>query len=184
MRVRNHGKYTKMSKLSPKSISRCDYSGLMVQTALMVDQYEYAGQGRIKTGYRVNPKFADKPNPQNLTPIIKVDPRPILNSRPDNEIDTVNPQLLITDVTGTSSITLSLEEFSNINFIFKGVLSSDCTIYIPGTWNDFFVNNIATGPHTLFMQIINSTPTLITLTPNVNLLISCDGQILKIIHPN
>lgn len=184
MRVRNHGKYTKMSKLSPKSISRCDYSGMMVQTSLMVDQYQYAGQGLIKTGYRVNPKFADKPNPQNLTPLIKVDPRPILNARPDDQIDTVDPQLLITDVTGSSVITLSLDEFSNINFIFKGVLSSDCTIYVPATWNDFFVNNITTGGFTLYMQLVNMTNTLITLTPNVNLLVSTDGQTLKIIHPN
>lgn len=183
MRVRNHGKYTKMSKLNPRSISRCDYSGLMVQTSKMVDQYQYAGQGLIKTGYRVNPKFADKPNPQNLTPIIKVDPRPILNARPDNVIDTIDPQLLITDVTGQSSVTLSPAEFSNINFIFKGVLSSDCTIFVTSTWNDFFLTNITTGGFILSMQLIN-TQIRLTLEPNIKLLISCDGQTLKIIHPN
>ena len=90
MRVRNHGKYTQMMKSSPLAIGRCDYSGLMVQHAKMIRQMEYRGNGLVWTGYLVNPKFADKPNPQNLVPYIKLDPVPISNARPNNEIDIYN----------------------------------------------------------------------------------------------
>lgn len=90
MRVRNHGKYTQMSMKNPRAIGRCDYSGLMVQHAKMIWQKEYRGSGLVNTGYLVHPKFADKPNPQNLVPIMKLDPVPILNARPDNVIDVNN----------------------------------------------------------------------------------------------
>lgn len=90
MRVRNHGKYTKMDKKSPRAIGRCDYSGMMCRHSALIRQMEYRGTGLVWTGYMVNPKFSDKPNAQNLTPLIKLDPVPITNARPDNEIDINN----------------------------------------------------------------------------------------------
>ncbi len=184
MQTRNHGKYTRMRKNSPRAIARCDYSGLMVQEAGLKDQMQYRGQGLVKTGYRVYAKFYDNPNAQDLTPLIKADPIPIINARPDNVVDAFVPQLLVLDVSGNVNVTLTLAQFSNINFIFKGVLTGDVTIFVPATFNDFFVDNITTGPFTLFMQITNNSNTLITLPRTLNTLINNDSFILKIIHPN
>src|SRR5271156_326666 len=90
MRVRNHGKYTSMSKNNPRAIGRCDRSGLMVQQSKLVKQMEYSGKGLFWTGSLVYPKFLDQPNMQNLAPRIKVDPKPIPNSRPDSQINNQN----------------------------------------------------------------------------------------------
>ena len=184
MRVRNHGKYTKMNMKDPRGIGTCDYSGLMVQQAQMVDQYVYRGQGLVKTGYRVNPKFYDQPNAQDLTPLIKLDPVPIINARPDSQVDTIQPQILILNVGGSSDVTLTETQFSNINFIFNGSLSGDVIISVPATFNDFFVCDQTTGPYTLSMQIINNYATRIVLVRDVQMLISNDSMSLKIIHPS
>ena len=73
MQVRNHGKYTKMRRNDPRGIARCDYSGLMVRHADLIRQMEYRGTGLVWTGFLVHPKFADKPNSQNLTLFIRLD---------------------------------------------------------------------------------------------------------------
>lgn len=184
MKVRNHGKYTKMNMNSPRAIGRCDYSGLMVQQLSMKDQLQYRGTGLVKTGFRVNPKFYDQPNPQDLTTLIKLDPVPILNARPDNEIDAPQPQLLILDVSGNSNITLTLDQFSNTNFIFQGILTGNIIIFVPSTFNNFFVENITTGSFALSMQISNNTSSLLNLPLNQQILICNDCYNLKIIHPS
>lgn len=182
MQVRNHGKYTKMLKNNPRAIGRCDYSGLMVQQLSMKDQYQYAGQGLVKTGYRVSPKFYDQPNPQNLTPLIKLDPVPIIQARPDNEIDAVQPQVLFLDISGNSNIVLTLDQFRNSRFIFTGALTGNVIVFVPGTFNDFFVENRTTGGFTLFMQISNNSASIVTLIPNTTMLICCDGYTLHILN--
>jgi len=184
MRVRNHGKYTKMNKNNPRAIGRCDYSGLMVQQLSMKDQLEYRGSGLVKTGFRVNPKFYDQPNPQNLTPIIKLDPVPILNARPDSEIDASQPQILILDVSGGSNITLTFAQFSNSNFIFQGILTGNVIIFVPGTFNSFFIENVTTGDFTLSMQIQNNSSSLLNLPTNQQILVCNDCFTLTIIHPS
>lgn len=167
MQVRNHGKYTKMSKHSPRGIARCDFSGLMVRHADLVRQKEYRGRGLVWTGFFVNPKFADKPNPQNLTPRIKLDPVPITDSRPDSQIDAqgtlaTSVGVLTLDVSGNSNITLSLAQFNNGSFNFTGVLTGDIIIYVPNTYNQFYANNLTTGGFSLSMQISgNATPPLV-----------------------
>lgn len=155
-----------MSKSSPRGIARCDYSGLMVRHADMVRQMRYTGSGLVWTGYMVNPKFADEPNPQNLVPRIRLDPVPITNARPDNQIDAqgtlaASVGVLTLDVSGNTDITLTPEQFDNGEFNFKGVLTGNITLYIPNTYNQFYANNLTTGAFTLSMQVSgNSSPAL------------------------
>lgn len=183
--VRNHGKYTHMQRKNPRGIGRCDYSGLMVRQETMVAQMQYAGTGLFQTGLRVNPKFQDTPNPQNLTPLILLDPPPLVNARPDSQIDVPNPQTLDLDISGSGNLLLTEEQFSNNTFIWRGSLTGDRTILIPGTFNDFISYNLTTGPHSLFMQINNISTSTITLTPIIKMLIACDGYgHLLILHPN
>lgn len=184
MQVRNHGKYTHMRKNNPRGIARCDYSGLMVLQQTMKDQYEYRGQGLVKTGYKVDPKFLDEPNPQNLTPLIKVDPVPLIQPRPDNIIDNPTFQFLELDVSGNTNILLTNDQAGNTNFVFKGILTGDVIIFIPGSFNIFFVTNITTGPFSLFMQIQNNTTSKFLLTNNQTIMLINDGFTLHPINSN
>jgi hypothetical protein len=187
-RVRNHGKYTHMQRKNPRGIGRCDYSGLMTRQTSMVDQLQYAGTGLFKTGLRVNPKFYDIPNPQNLTPLILLDPPPLVNPRPDAQIDVYNPQTLTLDISGSGPLLLTEAQYANNQFNWIGELTGDRTILIPGTFNDFLSYNLTTlanPDYTLTMQINNIPTYVITLIPKIQMLIATDGYgRLYIINPS
>lgn len=165
----------------PRAIATCDYSGLMVKHSIMKDQLAYRGQGLVKTGYRVNPKFYDKPNAQDLTPRIFPDPVPVLNPRPDTEIDAFQPAVLELDVSG-GDVTLTLQQFANTTQIFTGALTQDVIISVPATFNTFYVENRTTGPFALTMQLISSFQTAIELVRDEKLWIANDSMSLKFIN--
>lgn len=172
MANRHHGKYTRLSLLNPRSIGRCDYSGLMVQQMLMKDQLQYRGQGLAKTGFRVNPKFYDRPNAQDLSPLVKPDPVPIINARPDNVIGVIDPSISVIQVSNqdiildTEVYRYSNDTFNYLNFVFEGTLTADVIVSVPGYFNEFYVFNKTTGSHRLSMQIENSSATNVELTYN------------------
>jgi hypothetical protein len=171
MRVKNHGKYTNMSRFNPRAIARCDTSGMMVAHSKLIKQMEYQGQGLVWTGYYVNPKFATQPNPQNLTPRVKLDPKPILNSRPDNIIGAEltiasSVGILTLDVSGSSDVTLTDDQFSNYgSFNFTGTLTGNIVIYVPNLLREFYANNLTQGAFTLGMQILNNSSVPLTIPP-------------------
>ena len=155
MRVRNHGKYTKMRRNDPRGIGTCDFSGLMVQHARMKQQLAYRGRGLVKTGYLVNPKFWDQPNPQDLTPLIYIDPKPLTWPRPDVLIDNqTQPVISYIDVSG-GNLTLTVDQFTNYSFSFFGALAADTTVFVPGVQNVFYAANNTTGAHKLYIQILD-----------------------------
>lgn len=156
----------------------------MVQHSELERQMDYRGTGLVWTGFYVYKKFVDEPNPQNLTPLIRLDPVPIPNARPDNEVDTLTPQVLELDVSGSTNVSLTNEQFSNITLIFTGILTGDVTIIVPSTFNEFYVSNQTTGAFTLSMQISTLLQTLIVLPPTPALpLIVNDCFTLKFVHP-
>jgi hypothetical protein len=170
MQVSNHGKYTKMSKRYPRGIARCDYSGLMVRQSDMTRQYQYRGTGLVWTGLMVNPKFSDVPNPQDLTPLIKVDPVPIVNTRPDNIIDAqttlpTSTGAITIDVSGSENVTLTNSQFDNGSITFTGILGSNILIIVPATYNQFYANNLTTGGFTLGMIIFNNNDFVLNIPP-------------------
>lgn len=171
LRVRNHGKYTNLSRSNPRAIARCDYSGFMVQHASLIRQMEYRGKSLVFTGFYVHPKFADQPNPQNLTPRIKLDPQPIRNPRPDNIIDNQNTLetsvgVLNLDVSPSVDITLTFDQFANHgSFNFRGELTANIVIYVPNLMQQFYANNLTTGNFTLGMQIIGNVSPPLTIPP-------------------
>lgn len=184
MRVRNHGKYTHMRKNNPRGIGTCDYSGFMVLHRSMKDQLQYRGQGLVKTGYRVDPRFYDDPNPQDLTPLIKPDPVPLRNARPDSVVEVIIPQVLELDVSGGTDVLLTATQAANINFIFKGVLTGNIIIFVPGSFNTFFATDITTGLFNISMQIANNSASQVNLIRNQTIFITNDGYTLSINHPN
>jgi hypothetical protein len=66
----------------PKATGQCDYSGFVVPYSELVKQMEYRGNALVWTGFLVWNRFADKPNPQLLDPILPPDPVPLKNPRP------------------------------------------------------------------------------------------------------
>lgn len=172
MQVRNHGKYTKMRIKDPRGIARCDYSGLMFRHCDLVKQKQYRGRGLVWTGLLVGPQFADAPNPQDLVPLIKLDPVPLNNPRPDSQIDA---QLTVASSTGEISIdvsipenrTLTVAQFDNGIINFTGNLIEDIIVILPATYNQFVANNLTTGGFKLGLQLIgNINFTLNILPPN------------------
>lgn len=171
MRVRNHGKYTNMRMNQPRAIARCATSDFMVQHASLQKQYRFAGSGLVDTGYLVHPKFLDKPNPQNLTPRIKLDPKPIANARPDNIIDAQNTLatsvgVLTLDVSASIDITLTIDQFVNYgSYNFIGELTADIVVYVPNLLRQFYANKLTTGDFTLGMQLIGNSSLPLTIPP-------------------
>lgn len=178
MRTRNHGKYTNMSRYRPRAIAVCDYSGFFVQHSKLIKQMEYRGTGLVWTGYYVLPKFSDIPNPQNLTPRVRLDPKPVLNARPDNIVwqqETIETcvGILTLDVSGGNDQTLTLDQFVNHgSFNFIGTLTADIFVYVPNITKEFYANNFTNGGFNLKMQLIGNEilPLTIPLLTNKNLL--------------
>lgn len=170
MRVRGHGKYTKMNLRNPEAIGTCDVSGFMVRRADMVEQLRYVGSGQVSTKLLVNPKFYSVPNPQELVPRIKVDPKPIFNPRPNNIIDNqltiaTSIGILNIDVSPSVDVTISVPNFMQYgSFNFIGALTADITVFVPNLMKNFYANNLTTGDFTLSLQLegnISTTPPLI-----------------------
>lgn len=81
--LKHHGKYTRFDKDNPRAVAICDYSGMLCMHEDLVRQMEYRGNALVWTGFMVNKRFADKPNPQNMTPLLMPDPIPVQFPRPD-----------------------------------------------------------------------------------------------------
>lgn len=162
MQVRNHGKYTKMNMRNPHGIARCDYSGLMVKHADLKKQMQYRGKGLVWTGLMVAPQFADVPNPQELIPLIKLDPVPLQSPRPDSQVDA---QQTIASSTGEINIDVSIpinrilteEQFNNGIINFTGDLTGNIIVILPASYNQFYANNKTTGDFLLGLQLVSNT---------------------------
>lgn len=167
------GKYVKYSLTDPRPIARCDYSGMMCMYESLVDQQEYNATGLYWTGYKVNPKYVRRPNPQHLMPPVRIDPEPVMMGRPGplavvNEVD-------LTVIILTGSVTLTADQFYYNNFVFQGELTSLTTIYIPSLWNQFRVQNNTTGDFELMIEIENLSNTAILLPKNQTLVLVSSG---------
>jgi hypothetical protein len=170
MRVRNHGKYTKMSLNDPRGIARCDYSGLMVRHADLKKQKQYRGTGLVWTGLMVAPQFEDVPNAQELIPLIRLDPVPLNSPRPDSEIDA---QPTISSSTGEISIDVSipdnriltLEQFDNGIINFTGQLIENIIVILPASYNQFYANNITSGGFNIGLQIVGNSNFTLEIPP-------------------
>lgn len=146
----------------PRGIARCDYSGLMVRHSDLKRQKQYRGRGLVWTGLLVAPQFEDAPNPQDLIPLIKLDPVPLPNPRPDSQIDA---QKTIPTSTGEITIDVSVpanrilteQQFDNGIINFSGALTDNIVVILPASYNQFFANNLTTGGFLLGLQLVGNT---------------------------
>lgn len=95
------GKYTRIRRDNPRAVAICDYSGLLCMHEDLVRQMEYRGNALVWTGFMVNKRFADKPNPQNMTPLLMPDPIPVQFPRPDYLQGVIELQNTIRAIGGT-----------------------------------------------------------------------------------
>src|ERR1700729_267139 len=76
------GRWVRINPNNPDAVARCDRSGQLCNYNDLVKQYDYRGTGLIWTGLYVNKYFLDKPNHQNINPVLKPDPVPLEHPRP------------------------------------------------------------------------------------------------------
>ena len=61
-------------------------------------------------------------------------------------------------ITG-GTVTLSGSQLNRIAYKFDGILTSDCTIVVPATIQQYWITNATTGPFALFVKTSTGTPT-------------------------
>jgi len=186
------GKYTKTSKNNPQAVGLCDYSGALCRRVDMVKQKQYAGQGLIDTGLLINPKYADVPNPQSMTPLFKLDPVPIVNARPDPQTFDQNQSNYLVDVTGLTNFTIptyQLNPLSNSNIFNQNWLAAqiltlsgnpniNCYVYIPPIVKEFTCINLVNNGANIYLSLENGENLLI---PTGNCLVNFNGKNINIV---
>ncbi len=147
------GKYTKQNFNRPRGLATCDYSGLLYRYEDGVKQYQYRGNTEAFTGNWVNPVYADKLNPVELAPIIRLDPIPFKHPRPDPIVYDDNLTQTNIDLTGLVNPLLTVSQLNVNTVIFSGTLAADIFVFIPNTYLEFYANNVTTGNFTLNLEV-------------------------------
>jgi hypothetical protein len=75
------GKYVTIDPKYPSALGICDESGFVFNHKDLVKQMEWRGDALVWTGFMVGKPFLDVPNEQNRPPLVKNDPRPVMNPR-------------------------------------------------------------------------------------------------------
>ena len=76
------GKYVNIDFYNSEALGVCDYSGFIFNRKDLVRQMEWRGDRLCWTGFYVGKPFADQPNAQLKPPILKPDPLPVKEPRP------------------------------------------------------------------------------------------------------
>lgn len=79
------GKRYKVDMRNPLGYGICDKTQFIMRHCDMVKQMEYMGNDLQWTGYMVGKWYADKPNPSLRPVILKPDPVPLINPRPQQQ---------------------------------------------------------------------------------------------------
>ncbi|MGL5716277.1 MAG: hypothetical protein ACRCX2_24880 [Paraclostridium sp.] len=88
-------KYVVIDPKNPAALGECDDSGFTFNRKDLVKQMEWRGDNLVWTGLMVGKPYLDVPQEQNRPPIVKNDPRPVINPRlPTPYIDPDTNQVL------------------------------------------------------------------------------------------
>lgn len=89
------GKYANIDPKNPSALGVCDRSGFVFNHKDLVKQMEWKGDNKVWTGLLVGKPFEDIPNEQLRPPLVKNDPKPVMNARlPTPYTDPNSPQVL------------------------------------------------------------------------------------------
>lgn len=69
-------------KGSTEPVGVCDFSGFWFSRSDLVKQMEWRGNSLVWTGFMVGRPFLDIPNQQLRPPLVKADPKVVMNPRP------------------------------------------------------------------------------------------------------
>lgn len=75
------GKHVTINPKNPNGLGECDESGFTFNHKDLVKQMEWRGDNLVWTGLMVGKPYLDVPNEQNRPPLVKTDPRPVINPR-------------------------------------------------------------------------------------------------------
>lgn len=175
MKFRTIGKYTKINRNKPKAQGVCDRTGFLVMHYDLKPQYQYAGSGKVNTGFLIHKDFIDKLNPQQLAPRPYLDPIPVPNPRTDDPALTNAPLSLSVDTSIGSEriITDSELEYTEISFV--GEKSNDFTVIVPALFKSFIFANESTGLFNLYVKMSNLSSSLTLLKENTITYVTCTG---------
>jgi hypothetical protein len=88
-------KYVVIDPKNPSALGECDDSGFTFNRKDLVKQMEWRGDNLVWTGLMVGKPYLDVPQEQNRPPLVKSDPRPVINPRlPTPYIDPEANQVL------------------------------------------------------------------------------------------
>ncbi len=102
------GKYVVIDPKNPAALGQCDDTDFTFNHKDLVKQMEWRGDNLVWTGLLVGKPYLDVPQEQNRPPLVKADPRPVINSRlPVSYIDPNANQIL-----SNTQLTAKLNSFN------------------------------------------------------------------------
>jgi hypothetical protein len=148
------GTYVRIDKRRPRASAVCDVSGFRVMHHNLVPEMEYNGAGLYNTGMLVEKRFVTRPNPQNMTPYIGPDMKPVPNPRPDFARPP-DPSLKEFDVSAYPDVVeQTREQYVWLTQVFIGNRTSDLLFEMPATYATWIMVNQTSGGHTIrFKQV-------------------------------
>src|SRR5688572_23486930 len=87
-----YGKHVTIDPMNPQALGVCDYSGTVHLRKDLVKQMQWVGESLVWTGLYVGPDYLDEPNPQMRTSNFPIDPKPVIDPRPQQYFDPGPPQ--------------------------------------------------------------------------------------------
>jgi len=148
------GTYVHINKRNPRASAVCDISGFRVMHHNLVHQMEYNGEGLYDTGLMVEKRFATRPNPQNMTPYIGPDMKPVPDPRPDFARPP-NPSLREFDVTNYPDVvTQTRDQYSWLTQVFYGARTAPLTFEMPATYATWIMTNRISGDQPIYVKQI------------------------------
>jgi hypothetical protein len=152
------GTYVRINKRSPRASAVCDVSGFRVMHENLVSEMEYNGAGLYATGMMVEKRFVTRPNPQNMTPFIGPDMKPVSNPRPDFARPP-DPSLKEFDVRAyPNEVIQPREQYEWLTQVFVGERTAPLLFLMPSTYATWSMTNQTSGGYAIsFKQLLSYT---------------------------
>lgn len=180
MRFRTTSRYVKTNPKKPKSLGMCDRTGFLVMHYDLRPQYQYAGSGKVNTGFLIHKDYIDKLNPQQLAPKAYLDPYPVPNPRPPMPAQVMDPVLLVIDVSDGGERILTLDEIAYTYITIEGTPSVETTIIVPAQFKSYIVTNLVTSMPSVFIKMSDFAPSNSQLQANSITYVTCTGTNLLV----
>lgn len=180
MKFKKWGKYNKTNSKKPQAFGVCDRTGFVVMHYDLKPQYQYAGSGKVNTGFLIHKNFIDKLNPQQLAPKAYLDPIPVPNPRTDNPDLSNDPVNLTINMDFGTEREISIDELNYTEFTLIGNPIGNFTLIVPSQFKSFIIKNESEEEDKIFMQMKGFTSSSILLKANTITYVTGTGLTLLV----